>query len=81
MTDEDKTQGFDTHDADDVQRVTDKEDYRSLLRISPGNEAKHCETVQDCRDKIEAELDRENPRDWVIGIFNERAEELRNADG
>jgi hypothetical protein len=77
MTDEDKTQGFDTHDADDVQRVTDKEDYRSLLKISPENEAANCETTEDCREKIEAELDRENPRDWVIAIFNERAEEIR----
>jgi hypothetical protein len=77
MSDEDKTQGFDTHDADDVNRVTDKEDYRSLLRISPSNEVKQCETVQDCRDKIEAELDRENPRQWVIAMFNERAEEIR----
>jgi len=77
MSDDDKTQGFDTHDADDVSRVTDKEDYRSLLKISPENEAAHCDTPEECRELIEAELERENPRDWVIAIFNERAEEIR----
>jgi len=58
-----------------------KEDYRSLLKISPENEAANCDTPEECRELIEAELERENPRDWVIGIFNERAEELREADG
>lgn len=76
----DKTQDFDTADAEDVSRVTDREEYRSLLKISPGNEAKNCETVADCQAKIEAELDRETPRQWVIAIFNERKEELRNAE-
>jgi len=77
MADDDMTQDFGTADAEDVDRLTDDEDYRSLLKISPGNEAKNCETVADCQDKIDAELQRENPRQWVIAIFNERKEEIR----
>lgn len=75
--DETKVAGFDTADADDVDRLTDDEEYRSLLKISPGNEAKQCETPADCDELIQAELDRENPRQWVIGIFNERKAELK----
>jgi hypothetical protein len=80
MTDDDTPEmsGFDTHEADDVERVTDDEEYRSLLKISPNNEAENCETPADCDDLIDAELDRDNPRQWVIGIFNERKEELKD---
>lgn len=79
MTDDDMTQEFGTTDADDVaDRGQEREEYRSLMKISPTNEAKHCETIDDCQDKIDAELEREEPRSWVVAIFNERKEEIRN---
>lgn len=75
MTDE-----FQTYDADDVADEQTHEDYRSLRKISPTNEAAACQTLADCRALIDAELDRENPRRWVIGLFNDRLQDLRGKD-
>lgn len=51
---------------------------RSLFRLSPTNEAAACTTVAEVRDTIEAELALDEPRDWVIALLNERAQELKN---
>lgn len=50
---------------------------RSIFRISPTNEAANCSTVDECKAKIDAELERDYPREWVIGLFNQRINELR----
>jgi hypothetical protein len=70
-------------DAVDADRVAlDRErygEYRSLMRLSPINEADNCETVAEVRAAISREAVRAEPREWVLALLNERAQEV--ADG
>ena len=54
-------------------------EYRSLMRLSPSNEAQSCETVAEVRAAISREAVRAEPREWVLALLNERAQEV--ADG
>jgi len=71
-------------DAVDADRVAlDRErygEYRSLQRLSPGNEAQSCETVAEVRAAIAREAYRNNPREWVLALLNERAAEVPDAE-
>ena len=70
----------DAVDAARVQRDRDRYgEYRSLMRLSPGNEAQSCETVAEVRAAISREAVRAEPREWVLALLNERAQEV--ADG
>ena len=51
-------------------------EYRSLMRLSPSNEAANCETVAEVRAAISRENYRTNPRQWVVALLNERAQEV-----
>jgi hypothetical protein len=51
-------------------------EYRSLMRLSPRNEADNCETVAEVRAAISREAVRTNPREWVLALLNERAQEV-----
>jgi len=55
-------------------------EYRSLMRLSPSNEAAACETVAEVRAAISREAYREEPREWVIAMLNDRGEEVANAE-
>jgi hypothetical protein len=71
----------DAVDADRLRRDRELYDeYRSLYRVSPSNEAAACDTVAECRDVINKETYRENPRGWVIALVNNRIEEVRDGD-
>lgn len=67
-------------DAVDADRVAlDRErygEYRSLMRLSPTNEAQSCETVAEVRAAISRENYRAEPRQWVVALLNERAAEV-----
>jgi hypothetical protein len=71
-------------DAVDADRVAlDRErygEYRSLQRLSPTNEAASCETVAEVRAAITRENYREEPREWVVALLNERAAEVADAE-
>jgi hypothetical protein len=70
----------DRPDAVDVQRLhRDRElygEYRSLLRLSPSNEAQSCETEQEVRAAISREAYRQEPREWVLALLNDRLAEV-----
>ena len=67
----------DAVDADRVQRDRERYgEYRSLMRLSPINEAAACETVAEVRAAITRENYRTNPRPWVVALLNERAQEV-----
>lgn len=74
----------DVPDVVDIHRLRrDRElydEYRSLMRVSPQNEAAACETVAECRDVINRELYRDEPRDWVVAIVNKRMQEVAGGD-
>jgi hypothetical protein len=71
-------------DAVDADRVAlDRErygEYRSLMRLSPSNEAQSCATVADVREAINKEMYRDNPRDWVVAGLNKRFAEVQDGD-
>lgn len=50
--------------------------YRSLMRLSPTNEAAACETTQDVHDAISREAARKHPREWVLALLNGRLTEV-----
>ena len=67
----------DAVDAARVQRDRDRYgEYRSLMRLSPTNEAQSCETVAEVRAAISRENYRAEPRQWVVALLNERAAEV-----
>lgn len=70
-------------DAVDAERVRrDRERYgefRSLMRLSPINEAQSCETVAEVRAAITRENYRAEAREWVVALLNERAAEVPDA--
>jgi len=55
-------------------------EYRSLMRLSPSNEAANCETVAEVRAAISREAYRQEPREWVLALLNERAQEVPDAE-
>jgi len=60
-----------------VQRDRDRYgEYRSLMRLSPGNEADNCETVAEVRAAITRENYRAEPRQWVVALLNDRVQEV-----
>ena len=71
-------------DAVDADRVAlDRErygEYRSLMRLSPINEADNCETVAEVRAAITRENYRAEPRQWVVALLNDRAQEVADAE-
>ena len=70
----------DAVDAERLQRDRDRYgEFRSLMRLSPTNEADNCETVAEVRAAISREAVRAEPREWVLALLNERAQEV--ADG
>jgi len=50
--------------------------YRSLMRLSPTNEAAACETVAEVRAAITRENYRAEPRQWVVALLNDRVQEV-----
>jgi len=67
----------DAVDAARVQRDRDRYgEYRSLMRLSPTNEAQSCETVAEVRAAISRENYRAEPRQWVVALLNDRAQEV-----
>ena len=54
--------------------------YRSLMRLSPENEAAACETEAEARAAIRREAAREEPREWVLEALDERAQEVADAE-
>ena len=67
----------DAVDAARVQRDRDRYgEYRSLMRLSPSNEAESCETVAEVRAAISRENYRAEPRQWVVALLNDRAQEV-----
>lgn len=50
--------------------------YRSLMRLSPTNEAQQCETPADVHAALARENYREEPREWVVSMLNERLTEV-----
>jgi len=51
-------------------------EFRSLMRLSPINEAQSCETVADVRAAITRENYRAEPREWVVALLNDRVQEV-----
>ena len=51
-------------------------EYRSLMRLSPSNEAQSCETVAEVRAAISREAARQQPREWVLALLDERLAEV-----
>lgn len=78
MTDDAFQTAGDNYDPTSREPAIDHDAPRSLSRISPSNEAENCETVAEAREKLQAELDRDEPRKWIIALFNERIAELEN---
>ena len=71
----------DAVDAARVQRDRDRYgEYRSLMRLSPINEADNCETVAEVRAAITRENYRAEPRQWVVALLNDRAQEVADAE-
>jgi len=67
----------DAVDAERLRRDRDRYgEYRSLMRLSPTNEAQSCETVAEVRAAITRENYRAEPRQWVVALLNERAQEV-----
>ena len=67
----------DAVDAARVQRDRDRYgEYRSLMRLSPSNEAESCETVAEVRAAISREAARQQPREWVLALLDERLAEV-----
>ena len=67
----------DAVDAERVQRDRERYgEFRSLMRLSPINEAAACETVAEVRAAISREAYRQEPREWVLALLNERAAEV-----
>ena len=60
-----------------VQRDRDRYgEYRSLMRLSPSNEAQSCATVAEVRAAISREAARQQPREWVLALLDERLAEV-----
>jgi len=55
-------------------------EYRSLMRLSPINEADNCETVAEVRAAISRENYRAEPRRWVVAGLNKKLAEVREDD-
>jgi len=71
----------DAVDAERLQRDRERYgEYRSLMRLSPSNEAANCETVAEVREAVNKELLRANPRDWVVAGLNKKLAEVREDD-
>jgi hypothetical protein len=71
----------DAVDADRVRRDRERYgEYRSLMRLSPINEADNCETVAEVRAAITRENYRAEPRQWVVALLNDRAQEVADAE-
>jgi hypothetical protein len=51
-------------------------EYRSLMRLSPSNEAQACATVAEVRAAISREAARQQPREWVLALLDERLAEV-----
>ena len=51
-------------------------EYRSLMRLSPSNEAQSCATVAEVRAAISREAARQQPREWVLALLDERLAEV-----
>ena len=51
-------------------------EYRSLMRLSPSNEAQSCATVAEVRAAISREAARQQPREWVLAKLNDRLAEV-----
>jgi len=51
-------------------------EYRSLQRLSPTNEAQSCATVTEVRAAISREAARQQPREWVLALLDERLAEV-----
>jgi len=67
----------DAVDAERLQRDRERYgEYRSLQRLSPTNEAQSCATVAEVRAAITRENYRAEPRQWVVALLNERAQEV-----
>jgi len=85
-TDDDTTEDAPTPDPEQLPDAVDRDrvrrdrrrygEYRSLMRLSPTNEADNCETVAEVRAAITRENYRTNPRQWVVALLNERAQEV-----
>ena len=52
------------------------DEYRSLFRLSPSNEAESCETAGEVRAAISREAARQQPREWVLALLDERLAEV-----
>jgi hypothetical protein len=67
----------DAVDAERLQRDRDRYgEFRSLMRLSPINEADNCETVAEVRAAITRENYRAEPRQWVVALLNDRVQEV-----
>jgi hypothetical protein len=67
----------DAVDAERLQRDRERYgEYRSLMRLSPINEAQSCETVAEVRAAITRENYRAEPRQWVVALLNDRVQEV-----
>jgi len=55
-------------------------EYRSLQRLSPTNEAASCETTAEVRAAISREAARQEPREWVLAMLNDRLAEVADAE-
>ena len=51
-------------------------EYRSLMRLSPSNEAQSCATGAEVRAAISREAARQQPREWVLALLDERLAEV-----
>jgi hypothetical protein len=56
------------------------DEYRSLFRLSPANEAAACETAAEVRAAISREAARQQPREWVLALLDERLAEVPDAE-
>jgi hypothetical protein len=71
----------DAVNAERLQRDRDRYgEYRSLMRLSPSNEAESCETVAEVRAAISREAARQQPREWVLALLDERLAEVPDAE-
>ena len=56
------------------------DEYRSLFRLSPSNEAQSCATVAEVRAAISREAARQQPREWVLAKLNDRLQEVDDGE-
>jgi hypothetical protein len=50
------------------------------MRLSPINEAAACETVAEVRAAISREAARQQPREWVLALLNDRPKEVGDGE-